>query len=525
MQSFLFSSRLLSFTFLVSMTLVSQTLCHAHPTINTKSIRDLGSPGSLRSAQCPVVLPEHPPLPPSRVISGDASSPSLSQYVVAIWNAGQSRVCTGTVVGPFTIITSAGCAGEPTSINRASYVQHYLSNGTRATYTVSEVYLDSQYSSSSPTKPGSDFAILFLSDSLKDASSMRILDTTSMPSPDTAVRLAGYGSTDVLEDGSNFDISLYQIDLPAVSGTRCADMYSGIATIDATSQLCMGYETVPCGPCSGDEGAPAFVYAPDGTPVLVGVFSSRTNCEDPAYPAVATRIVYHIDTLSSPDLGLSFTQDIMEVSIDTNGSPVTSPGPSFSTIPLPSITTVPSPAASTPPSASNAMEPTPLTPSISSQPESISPQGLPDASQAPTNPSPSSGSGSGTGSGVDSGENIGTPEPTDDDGSDEDGGVSPGIIIGAAVAGVLLVFLIIAILCVVARRRSRSQEQEVAALSATPPPLAHEEEDDEEELYVKDDIGRAGQPRSSSVVGTYNYVPAVVPGGSDERVEMEQPRR
>lgn len=260
-----------------------------------------------RSAVCPVILPQHQPMPPSRmlrpgtsrIINGDSTLMPLSDYFCIIYKADNST-CTGTIIAPNLVVTSAICA------QNVSIVQASADNSLNGeNITISKVIHDNRFdTASAPNSYSYNFAILELSQNVPTTNYMRVSVNADLPSENSIVRVVGNG--DIQHNGQgNFYRTLNQVDLPATSHAKCEEFYeSNGMPFNSTTQVCAGYENRDCGVCTGDEGAPIIQYDSNDMPVIVGVLSTFVECATKGSPALFTKTAQYLSTFSMLGLEL-----------------------------------------------------------------------------------------------------------------------------------------------------------------------------------------------------------------------------
>ncbi|MFE6775493.1 PKD domain-containing protein [Streptomyces sp. NPDC057702] len=214
--------------------------------------------------------------PQSRIIGGESTTVAAYPYLIAALREGGPRpmgqTCTGSVIGPKTILIAAHCKdGEGAKsfyygaddlnkpdggvrIDVASYTQHPKyepPNGWQTGYDVAVV----QTKQTIPVKGGQYAKFATSADS----------DLSKPGRTGTAI---GYGRT---RDGENQYAQLKKADLPVVDGRNTCGSFGGF---NDAYMVCAGYADGHDGICQGDSGGPLVV---DG--VVVGVASwVKTGC-------------------------------------------------------------------------------------------------------------------------------------------------------------------------------------------------------------------------------------------------------
>lgn len=327
-------------------------------------------PFTIRTEECPVILPQHAPKPLSRrastrIINGDESN-ELSSYLALLIKA-DNTTCTGSLIAPKLIITSASCATSVITahIGATDILSGSIVNATRR-------IIDRRFNASDESTRQYDVGLIEIERESTRAKYMRISINPSLPTKGSFVRVAGHGETN--GTGSTNDVFkfLYQVDLPV---TECTS-----GSFNLTNQGCAGYNDRICGPCRSDEGAPVIQYDSSSEPVLVGIYShpspsSPTSKCNSFSPTLFTRTAQYEDLFRfyavqtehltnsaiqrsgptvSPSPSSSFSIDLMTESPEVSNpgplDPIVSPeasispfDPIISVTPLPSL--LPSPIA------------------------------------------------------------------------------------------------------------------------------------------------------------------------------------
>lgn len=301
-------------------------------------------PTSIRSADCPVLLPEDQPArqarhdglgaPPflqtfhslenssvsPRIINGDPAAEGIVPYMVAIMTSKTdlfySSICTGALIAPTWVLTAAHCLEEDVfyaalvGIRSAAEYTQFPNNFVR----VVDFKVHDQYDNSVVGHPN-DLMLLRLENEVPNSKTMKILDNPSRPEERTVARVAGYGDTKPVGPDGAVNRQVLQVDIPIASMSVCRDAYKKTrppTTVDPVKHLCAGYVAESgegsrklCGSCQGDSGGALFQYDASGEPVVVGVVSAgESTCGSDEIPTLYVRISAHIEWLEEmvPDI-------------------------------------------------------------------------------------------------------------------------------------------------------------------------------------------------------------------------------
>jgi MYXO-CTERM domain-containing protein len=220
------------------------------------------------------------------VVGGSASPSGKWPSVVAV--VGNQGACTGTLVGPNTVVTAAHCGNaQGVVVNTTDYYNQSEGDWHPAAQTIRHPsYGSSQYG-------GYDIAVVRLTTPV----------TNFAPHPfatDCAADLVydgaqgtivGFGQT--TQTGTGYNSRLHEAVLPIVDAD-CSDDYFCDPNMVAEGELFAGGDGVDA--CFGDSGGPLFVNY-EGTFALVGVTSRSGSQATQQYPCRSGGIWTRADTL------------------------------------------------------------------------------------------------------------------------------------------------------------------------------------------------------------------------------------
>lgn len=186
------------------------------------------------------------------IIGGTLAQGDPAVVALAVrYGGGYESVCTGTLIGPRTVLTAAHCIYA-----YGTNVQYYVTFGTYSDAPTKAVQVTSQYKNPNYNQSAWDFGLLRLATPVVDVTPIAINETAlNQTSVGRSIRHVGFGLTVA---GGN------------TSGTKREVTYSlrqvTPYTIESGAQ---GKQT-----CQGDSGGPGFMVMPGGTKeVVVGVVS------------------------------------------------------------------------------------------------------------------------------------------------------------------------------------------------------------------------------------------------------------
>lgn len=204
------------------------------------------------------------------VVGGSTVEPGQWPDAVAV--LGTSGTCTGTLIAPDVVLTAGHCAGiKPVQViaNTTDYSQD---DGIRVQVAKTEAYPSWQTEY--------DVAVLLLASEIKGVTPRKVGTACTFDafSRDTAVRLVGFGATDM--NGVTANTQLRQA-MTAVLDPDCSDGRGCKQAVAPGGEFVAG-GTGSADSCFGDSGGPVYLDTPAGTVVVGavsrGVDGSATPC-------------------------------------------------------------------------------------------------------------------------------------------------------------------------------------------------------------------------------------------------------
>lgn len=220
------------------------------------------------------------------VVGGTASPAGKWPAVVAVIS-GQGA-CTGTLVGPYTVVTAAHCGNaQGVIVNTTDYYSQSQGEWHPAARTVRHPqYGNSQYG-------GYDIEVVILSSPVTAYEPYRFATecAADMVYDGAQATIVGFGLT--TQSGTGNNTRLHEAVLPIVDADCSDDYFCDPYMVDA-GELFAGGNGVDA--CYGDSGGPLFVQY-NGQYNLVGVTSRSGSSATQAYPCRSGGIWTRADTL------------------------------------------------------------------------------------------------------------------------------------------------------------------------------------------------------------------------------------
>jgi trypsin len=227
---------------------------------------------------------------PSFAVVGGRDASAGEYPSVARITFGNAFLCTGTLIGPNTVLTAGHC-GSITGAAVASPAAYPpqlidvkiggLHENEGEDVPVSKVTVEPNYLVNS----GYDITLLTLSrNSTKTPTKVSGASETGLWSPSTLETIAGWGTTQ--EDGDT-PATLQEAEVPITTDSYCSGAYDDF---DAQTMVCAGFPQGGVDTCQGDSGGPLFGHAADGSLKVVGATSFGEGCARPNKPGVYARV-------------------------------------------------------------------------------------------------------------------------------------------------------------------------------------------------------------------------------------------
>jgi secreted trypsin-like serine protease len=206
----------------------------------------------------------------SALVGGSDASKDDAPFTVAIISStwfGDSYICAGSLLGPKTVLTTAGCVGGSSASSlkiRAGSLEHAAGGKVNQ---VTKVIKHPNYNTNTHD---SDFAILHLTNPVTDVKPVVVYDQPTLSG--APVSLYGWGSTGkLLNEGTQ---RLQRLDTIFISADDCNPMWSDINPVTHNMNCDAAPEKFQ-GSCSRDHGGP--VVRESGE--LVGIMGYYDYCE------------------------------------------------------------------------------------------------------------------------------------------------------------------------------------------------------------------------------------------------------
>lgn len=204
------------------------------------------------------------------IVGGSTVEPGQWPDAVAV--LGTSGTCSGTLIAPDVVLTAGHCAGiKPVQVI-ANTVDYSQDAGVRVQVAKTEAYPSWQTEY--------DVAVLVLASEIKTITPRKIGSACTFGAfaRDTAVRLVGFGATDM--NGETANTQLRQA-MTTVLDPDCSDGRGCKQAVAPGGEFVAG-GTGDADSCFGDSGGPVYLDTPVGTVVVGavsrGVDGSATPC-------------------------------------------------------------------------------------------------------------------------------------------------------------------------------------------------------------------------------------------------------
>ncbi|XP_021967093.1 fibrinolytic enzyme, isozyme C [Folsomia candida] len=238
------------------------------------------------------------------IVGGSEATPHEFPWLASLhWQEGQ--FCSGVIVSPTAVLTTASCASLITSWYLDIYAGlHRLSENTTVGVQKRNPTIIQPHPSypSGTTGRGSDIAILkiantapFIFDEYVSAIGLPAVGET-FPNGTLGV-IAGWGSA--AEETVTLQDVLSKSEVQILSDEQCLAAYEVGSPGEFTgeSMLCAGGGNRDF--CNGDVGTPLVVWDDAGAPKVVGLAAWGQGCGNPFFPGVYTEISAYLDFINA----------------------------------------------------------------------------------------------------------------------------------------------------------------------------------------------------------------------------------
>lgn len=291
-----------------------------------------------------------------RVVGGTAALsgewPSITPLLRSgVEPASAALRCGGTVIAARWVMTAAHCVVDggitwsPASLQVAPGALDLNAVTAANRVGISRVVPHPRYN---PANTTYDFALLQTSAAIS-APPMPMVSPVGDASVVAGAQSAsaGWGRTTYPNGDGASTSTLQRADLPIISDATCADDYKNNGGVDATTEVCAGFQNGGHDTCQGDSGGP-LALGIGGTATLVGIVSRGVGCALANFPGIYARVAaardWACDWVTSPAaITVSAASRAAEVAWTPDGTcpwrdpvvtVVASPGGATATAPL-----------------------------------------------------------------------------------------------------------------------------------------------------------------------------------------------
>lgn len=212
---------------------------HAHGRVGAPArARAAIMPDARQAAQCDVLIEQDPPADAvravlaNRIIGGRTANAQLAEFMVLLVTpadpdsnppSGAAYLCTGSVIGPNTVLTAAHCNVTTDSF---AIIGETYPESTQKVYFVQSFVPHPQYALSTDAQAVQyDIAYVTLAEEVPSTVPLlKVNNDPGIPPAASLVRAIGYGVTSGNEQGQSYEndtIILNQVDLYADSNQQC----------------------------------------------------------------------------------------------------------------------------------------------------------------------------------------------------------------------------------------------------------------------------------------------------------------
>ncbi|KAJ8667363.1 hypothetical protein QAD02_009025 [Eretmocerus hayati] len=199
-------------------------------------------------------------------------------FIVAILDKDNNFLCSGTIIGQFSVLTAARCANSEAFAVRSESI--YWNSGGQLHFVI-ETFTHPQYVTPDQFgRPDNDIGLIHVEDSFTCAKADDELVQTCLPESKTNVDhevVYGWGSTDEVSVFENTQLKRQVVE--PISVKLCNSIYQNQGGPLSKGQVCTRHHF---GICTNDIGSPLIMNG-----ALMGIFSwSNTECADYRFPVV-----------------------------------------------------------------------------------------------------------------------------------------------------------------------------------------------------------------------------------------------
>ncbi|KAL4883156.1 trypsin-like cysteine/serine peptidase domain-containing protein [Aspergillus karnatakaensis] len=208
-------------------------------------------------------------------------------YQITLLSSGRF-ICGGSILDETHVVTAAHCTDGASARSLSIRAGSNFASSGGTVVQVAQIHQNPSYN---PSTTDNDISVLELAEPLTFGSGVAAIDLASSdPSAGTIATVSGFGATS--EGGASSSRLLY-VDVPIVSNSECASLYSGFNEI-TDAMICAGEDNGGEDACQGDSGGPLVANGE-----LVGVVSWGNGCARPGYPGVYSSVAYLRDFVES----------------------------------------------------------------------------------------------------------------------------------------------------------------------------------------------------------------------------------
>ncbi|KAL4907674.1 trypsin-like cysteine/serine peptidase domain-containing protein [Aspergillus multicolor] len=215
---------------------------------------------------------------PANALVGGSPAPSdAAPYAAAILSSGwfgDNYICTGSLIAPRTILTSAECVhGSSASSLKVRTGSANRSSGGKVIQVV-QVIMHPNYNTNTHSF---NVAVLRLQDKVADIEPVLIASESAVSG--TPVTLYGWGKTDKAILDLVYPESLQTLETAAISAADCVSFYDDLNPV-SKEMMCDAAPQKEQGSCEGDQGGPIVNEAGE----LVGMMGHYGYCNADGRP-------------------------------------------------------------------------------------------------------------------------------------------------------------------------------------------------------------------------------------------------